>query len=121
MSTSYKQISREIGYVGHTSFPSMGEMDGLLHDLSLNPTVSDFKKALSLYRFTPEVKTVEEEKMVYMLQLGLSIAKRDLFLAVPKRSFTEVAVNHLLNLIPSLTLFYLIRLTFTSTEQLFHF
>jgi len=115
MFTSYKQISREIGYVGYLPFPSMEEMDKLLHSLSSNPTISNFKKALS------EAKTPEEEKMIYMLQLGLSLAKKDLFLIEVRRPFAEVAVNYLLNLIPSLTLFYLLRITFTSTDQLFQF
>ena len=119
MFTSYKQISREIGYVGYSPFPSMEEMNKLLSNLSSNPTISDFKKALSLYRFTPEAKTPEEEKVIHMLQLGLSIAKKDLFLAQPEQSFAKVAFNHILNLIPSLTLFYLLRITFNSTDQSF--
>jgi len=119
MFTSYKQISREIGYVGYSPFPFMEEMNELLNNLSSNPTISDFKKALSLYRFTPEAKTPEEEKVIHMLQLGLSIAKRDLFLAQPEQSFVKVAFNHILNLIPSLTLFYLLRITFNSTDQFF--
>jgi hypothetical protein len=121
MFSSYKQISKEIGYVGYTPFPSMEEMDKLLHYLSSNSTISNFKKALSLYRFTPEAKTLEEEKMIHMLQLGLSIAKRDLFQVEARRPFAEVAVNYFLNLIPSLTLFYILRITFTSADQLFHF
>jgi len=121
MFISYKHIAREIGYVGYLPFPSMEEMNKLVHNLSSNPTTSDFKKALSFYRFTPEAKTPEEEKMVYMLQLGLSIAKRDLFLVEARRPIAEVAFNYILNLIPSLTLFYLLRITFTSTDQLFQF
>jgi len=121
MLTTYNQISREVGYVGYMLFPSMEKMDKLLGNLSLNPTISNFIEALSLYRFVPEAKTVEEEKMVYMLQLGLSIAQKDLFLVEARRPFAEVAVNYILNLIPSLTLFYLFRITFTSTEQLFQF
>ncbi|GJM29281.1 MAG: hypothetical protein DHS20C17_19160 [Cyclobacteriaceae bacterium] len=104
MSASYETISKEVGYVGYMPFPSMEEMDALLSKLSSNPTISDFKKALELYRFAPEAKTEEESRMVYMLQLGLAISKEELFEQVSEPTIIEVAYKYILNLIPSLIL-----------------
>ena len=82
-------------------FPKLEEMDRLLSDLSLNPTLTDFKKALSLYRFTPEAETEDEERIIYLLQLGLSISKKELFPKPEKQPVMAAAVNFFMNLIPS--------------------
>jgi len=108
MLVSYNQISKEIGYVGYTSYPTMSEMEILLRRLSSNPTILDFKKALGFYRFIPEAKTEDEQRMIYMLQSGLSMARKTLFTPDVKRSYLEVAFNFFMNLIPSTTIFHLL-------------
>jgi len=100
MSASYETISKEVGYIGYMPFPSMDEADQLLNHLSSNPTIQAFKKALSLYRFTPEAETPEQSKIIYMLQLGLSISKKELFPVEKERGVLELAYNYILNLIP---------------------
>ena len=100
MSASYETISKDVGYIGYMPFPSIEDADVLLNSLSSNPTILDFKKALSLYRFTPEAETEEQSKIIYMLQLGLSISKKELFPTEKERTFVELAYNYLLNLIP---------------------
>lgn len=108
MEASYNAISKEIGYIGYIPFPSIEEMDRLLNSLSLNPTISDFKKALSLYRFTPEAKTEEERRIICMLQLGMAIAKKDLFSEeVEKQRVFQTALNYFLNLIPTMLAFFI--------------
>ena len=108
MAISYSQISKEVGYIGQMTFPPMEELTVLADRLSSNPTILDFKKALGLYRFTPEVETREQQKMIYMLELGLSEAREILFSPEVKPSYAEVAVNYLMNLIPSLAVIYLV-------------
>ena len=100
MSASYETISREVGYVGYMPFPTLEEVEKLLNNLSLNPTISDFKKALSLYRFTPEAETPEQTRIIYMLQLALSISKPELFSAEKERTLLESAYQFFLGLIP---------------------
>ena len=104
METSYDAISKEIGFIGYMPFPPMQEMDVLLSNLSLNPTIADFKRALSLYRFTPEAETEEQRRIIYMLQLGLSISKKELFPEKEKQPVLAAAVSYLMNLLPSVTL-----------------
>lgn len=99
MSASYETISREVGYIGHIPYPSMEKMDILLRNLSSNPTISDFKTALRLYRFTPEAETEEQRKIIYMLQLGLSISKKELYPDQKEQSMIQVAYNYIVNLI----------------------
>jgi hypothetical protein len=98
-SVSYNDISREVGYVGYLPYPTMEEADHLLEKLSSNPTIAVFKQALSLYRFVPEAKTLEQRKMIHMIQLGLSLAQEELFDREVKASFTKVAVNYVMNLL----------------------
>ena len=100
MEASYNQISKEVGYVGYLPFPTMEKMDELLSDLSLNPNLSDFKKALRLYRFIPEAETDEEQRIVYMLQLGLSISKKELFPEVEKQPVLASIIGYMMNLLP---------------------
>lgn len=97
-SASYIEISKEVGYIGYLSYPSVEEADYLLERLSSNPTISDFKQALSLYRFVPEAKTADQQKIIHMLQLGLSLARKELFESETKTSFAKVAVNYVMNL-----------------------
>lgn len=121
MIISYNQLSREIGYEGTMPYPSMEDMDRLVQRLNSDPTTSDFKQALSLYRFMPEAKTHDQEKMVYKLQMVLATAKDQLFRVEPKRSFSEVAINYVLKLIPSIALFYIVRFTVIGPNHLFQF
>lgn len=100
MEISYNQVSKEVGYVGYMPYPRMQEVDKLISDLSINPTLTDFKKALSLYRFTPEAETDVEQRMIYMLQLGLSISKKGLFPEVEKQPVLASALNYILSLLP---------------------
>ena len=100
MSASYETISKEVGYVGHMPFPTLEEAEKLLNDLSSNPTISEFKQALSLYRFTPEAETSEQTKIIYMLQLGLATSREELFSMEKERSILETAYQYFLNLIP---------------------
>lgn len=100
MSASYETISKEVGYIGYMPFPTLEEVEKLLDNLSLNPTISEFKKALSLYRFTPEAETSEQTRIIYMLQLGLSISKKELFSVEKEHSVLEMAYQYFLNLIP---------------------
>ncbi len=104
MEPSYNSISKEIGYIGFMIFPTVEEMDVLLSNLSQNPTITDFKKALSLYRFTPEAETEEQRRIIYMLQLGLSLSKKELFPEDEKQPVLAAAVNYFMNLIPSVAL-----------------
>ncbi len=100
METSYNQISKEIGFVGHLLYPSMEEMDHLLSNLSLSPTLHDFKKALRYYRFTPEAETEDEQRILYMLQLGLSMSKKELFPETEKQSILTAATTYFMSLLP---------------------
>jgi hypothetical protein len=100
MDTRYSQISREVGFVGQLLYPSMEEMDQLLSDLSLNPTIDNFRRALALYRFIPEAETDEEQRIVYMLQLGLSFSKRALFSEEDKQPVLASAISYIMNLLP---------------------
>ena len=108
MTASYSAISEEIGYEGYMTFPEKGEIDNLLDRLSYNPTIEDFRKALRLYRFLPEAKTVEQQRTIYKLQLGLSISREKLFSPVERQPLVEWAVNYIMNLIPALALFLVV-------------
>ena len=72
----------------------------MLSELSINPSLSGFKKALSLYRFIPEAETDDEQRIVYMLQLGLSISKKALFPEPEKQPFLASAISYVMNLLP---------------------
>jgi hypothetical protein len=100
MTSSYNTVSREIGYQGYMDFPPKKEVDQLLGDLSISPNLQDFKKALRLYRFLPEAQTAEQQRIIYMLQLGLSLSKKELFIQVQRRPLVQLAVSYILNLIP---------------------
>lgn len=100
MVTSYNTISREIGYQGYMPFPPTKEIDKLLNDLSINPNLNDFKTALSLYRFLPEAQTAEQQRIIYMLQLGLSLSKEELFTPEEKQPLVKLALSYIMNLIP---------------------
>jgi hypothetical protein len=100
MKTSYDQISNEVGYVGYQPYLPMEEMDQLFSNLSLNPTVTDFKWALSLYRFMPEVETEEQLKIIHKLQLGLSISKKKLFPEIEKPAVLETAAKLFMSILP---------------------
>ena len=108
MSDSYHQISEEIGYTGYMPYPSLETVQQLFDNLCSRPTVSDFKTALKLYRFTPEAKTPDQTEMIYMMQTGMSVAMKSLYLEEPKRTLSDTVRNYLYKWVPTTLLALLV-------------
>ena len=111
MPLSYSQISDEVGYTGYMPYPSMDNAQVLFNNLCASPTLVDFKSALRLYRFTPEAKTPAQSKIIHMVQTGLSVARKSLYLAAPKRSTREIVKDYIYKCMPTMTLFHLLNVT----------
>ena len=101
MSISYDQISEEIGYTGYMPYPSLDAVRDLFQTLCNNPTISDFKNALKLYRFTPEAKTPDQTEIIQLMQTGLSIAMNRLYLTESKKSTGDIVREYIHKLIPA--------------------
>ncbi|MDH3710581.1 MAG: hypothetical protein OER04_11865 [Cyclobacteriaceae bacterium] len=111
MALTYQEISKEIGYVGHVPYPPKERVQTLYESLRDEPTVDDFKTALRIFRFAPEAQTANEAAIIYMLNLGLGSAKKDLYLSRPVWSIRSRLMYHAFKLIPSLALFHTLRIT----------
>ena len=101
MSISYNQISEEIGYTGYMPYPSLDTVRDLFQVLCNNPTISDFKNALKLYRFTPEAKTPDQTEIIRLTQAGLAIAMNRLYLTQSKKSTGDIVREYIHKLIPA--------------------
>ena len=110
MALTYQDISREIGYAGYVPYPPKDSIRSLALNLCENPTVDDFKLALRIFRFAPEAETRGEMEMINMLDLGLGAARNMLSLNSPKWSFSSFLKYQMIKLIPSLSLFYTLRI-----------
>lgn len=97
-----------------SSYPAKEGMRSLFENLCAKPTVSDFKLALRIFRFAPEAKTPTEIEIINMLDLGLILAKQNLYLSRPSWSLKDMLKYYLFKLIPSLSLFYMLRITLTN-------
>lgn len=111
MALSYQEISKEIGYVGYTSYPPKERVQSLFESLCEEPTVDDFKAALRLFRFAPEARTANEVAIINMLDVGLGFARKNLYLSRPRWSVTALLKYYAFKMIPSLSLFYTLRIT----------
>lgn len=110
MSLTYQEISKEIGYTGYIQYPPREWAESLFYNLCANPSVNDFKAALRIFRFAPEAKTPAEVEIIHMLDMGLVAAKHNLYLSRPSWSFKGMVQHYAYKLIPSLSLFYMLRL-----------
>ncbi len=111
MSLTYQEISREVGYTGHmSSYPPKERIQTLFQNLCAEPTVSDFKLALRIFRFAPEARTPVEVEIISMLDLGLILAKKNLYLSRPTWSFKDLMKYYAFKLIPTLSMFYMLRI-----------
>lgn len=110
MQLTYQEISREIGYAGYVPYPPKESVKSLALNLCENPTVEDFKLALRIFRFAPEAQTHGEVEMINMLDAGLGSARSLLSLSSPSWSLSSYLKYYAIKLIPSLSLFYTLRL-----------
>lgn len=110
MSPSYHQISQEIGYTGYMPYPSLESVQSLFQNLCSNPTIVDFKNALRLYRFTPEAKTPDQAEIIRMMQTGLGVAMKSLYLEPPKRTIGGIVKEYIYKWVPTMTLFYVVNI-----------
>ncbi len=110
MPLTYQDISREVGYAGYVPYPPKDTIKSLAINLCEDPTVEDFKLALRIFRFAPEAATHGEVEMINMLDVGLGAARGTLALHRPKWSFSSFLSYYAIKLIPSLSLFYTLRI-----------
>lgn len=101
MSISYNQVSEEVGYIGYMPYPSLDVVQQLFQSLCNNPTVTDFKNALKLYRFTPEAKTPDQTEIIRLMQTGLSIAMNRLYLEQSKKSTGDIVREYIYKMMPA--------------------
>ena len=95
------QISEKIGYPGYMPYPSLDAVQDLFRTLCNNPSVTDFKNALKLYRFTPEARTPDQTEIIQLMQTGLSIAMSRLYLTQSKKSTGDIVREYIYKLIPA--------------------
>ena len=76
---SYSDISREVGFEGFRTYPTKDHAKTLLWELEIRPNLDDFKEVLSLYRFLPEAKDIEEVEIMCILNDALAVGNEKLF------------------------------------------
>ncbi len=110
MSFRYRDISNEVGFSGYLPYPPKERIQSLFNRLCQNPTIKDFKEALRIFRFAPEARTAAEVEIIGMLNTGLILARNHLYHAQPAWSFKDFFQHQFYRIIPSLTVFHVLRI-----------
>ncbi|MDH3710674.1 MAG: hypothetical protein OER04_12335 [Cyclobacteriaceae bacterium] len=71
--SNYSDISKEVGFVGFRTYPTIEDAKKLLGNMVSRPNLENYKEALSLFRFLPEAKDQEQMEIVSTLNDALAV------------------------------------------------
>ncbi len=76
---TYQEVSKKVGYLGSIPFPKKKNIQDLCKKLLLEPDITTFSEALSIYRFAPEATDENQRITILLLKQALHLARKELW------------------------------------------
>lgn len=94
---TYNEMSRKVGYLGSIPFPSKDQVETLCQNLMLEPDITTYIEALSIYRFAPVAENDEQRMIIVKLGRTLRWSKRLIWGFNDEKFMGKVEVDFLKN------------------------
>lgn len=76
---TYNELSKQVGFIGSMPFPDITFLKSLCKELAMTPSIERYRRALEIYRFSPEAENDNQKMAILLLRNVMYHAQNSLW------------------------------------------